>query len=38
MRIRRVLPVFYRIVWIVTRLVLVYWLSERGLPFYYQGF
>ena len=33
---RRVLSM--RIAWIVIRLLLVLWMGERGLSFYYQGF
>jgi ammonia channel protein AmtB len=31
-------PVSARIAWIVVRLLLVLWMGERGLSFYYQGF
>ena len=27
-----------RIAWIVVRLLIVLWMGERGLSFYYQGF
>ena len=27
-----------RVAWIVARLLLVLWMGERGLAFYYQGF
>ena len=27
-----------RIAWIVVRLLMVLWMGERGLSFYYQGF
>jgi hypothetical protein len=30
--------VLARIAWIVVRLLLVLWMGERGLSFYYQGF
>jgi hypothetical protein len=31
-------PTWARIAWIVVRLLLVLWMGERGLSFYYQGF
>jgi hypothetical protein len=37
-RVPRIPAGTLRITWIVIRLLLVLWLGERGLSFYYQGF
>ena len=38
MSVRQRHGISLRIAWIVVRLLLVLWMGERGLSFYYQGF
>jgi hypothetical protein len=36
--VARASSLLLRVGWIIVRLLLVLWLGERGLSFYYQGF